>query len=257
MNYCDFMPYLICENCSGYYELNVGESPNDFQACQCGGSLKYYENMDDYTQNEKRNYNTEKSRQYGDMDIYENIKREETYSYLEKRDKIMNASKSQSILVNSAFIILIFTIFPLELGLIYFPFYIMAALALILSTTIFYLQYTNKINTIGEIRKIFGICGVYFILLFLISFVWIATNLYTFVFTLMNNKVVFGLFFGFAFLFTQKFMGNYLSREIYDPLESMDVLTKYIYYVGVFYTTAWFLFAIFAAFYYVSYYGGF
>jgi len=33
--------YLECENCGGYYELQVGESPEDFEKCQCGGNLKY------------------------------------------------------------------------------------------------------------------------------------------------------------------------------------------------------------------------
>lgn len=33
--------YLICEKCGGYYELQSGESPEDFQECECGGKLKY------------------------------------------------------------------------------------------------------------------------------------------------------------------------------------------------------------------------
>jgi hypothetical protein len=37
------MPFVICEECSGYYELQEGESPDDFEACQCGGNLKYVE----------------------------------------------------------------------------------------------------------------------------------------------------------------------------------------------------------------------
>ena len=33
---------LICQNCGGYYELEKGESPNDFSdECECGGKLKY------------------------------------------------------------------------------------------------------------------------------------------------------------------------------------------------------------------------
>jgi hypothetical protein len=37
------MGYLICEKCGGYYELQKGESLSDFDCCQCGGKLKYYE----------------------------------------------------------------------------------------------------------------------------------------------------------------------------------------------------------------------
>lgn len=33
--------YLVCDSCGGYYELQKGESPFDFQECECGGNLKY------------------------------------------------------------------------------------------------------------------------------------------------------------------------------------------------------------------------
>ncbi len=36
-----YKKYLICNKCGGYYELEKGESPNDFDSCQCGGKLKY------------------------------------------------------------------------------------------------------------------------------------------------------------------------------------------------------------------------
>ncbi|MEL7669271.1 DUF1616 domain-containing protein [Methanobacterium sp.] len=35
--------YVICENCNGYYKLEEGESLEDFEACRCGGQLKYAE----------------------------------------------------------------------------------------------------------------------------------------------------------------------------------------------------------------------
>ena len=35
------MGYIICEKCGGYYELQEGESPDDFEACNCGGNLSY------------------------------------------------------------------------------------------------------------------------------------------------------------------------------------------------------------------------
>lgn len=37
------MPYLVCEECGGYYQLNKGESPDDFESCLCGGKLTYTE----------------------------------------------------------------------------------------------------------------------------------------------------------------------------------------------------------------------
>jgi len=41
----DFMGYLICEKCGGYYELEEGESFDDFNGCQCGGKLSYSEQV--------------------------------------------------------------------------------------------------------------------------------------------------------------------------------------------------------------------
>ena len=40
------MGYLNCKKCGGNYELQEGESPKDFDKCQCGGDLKYVENVD-------------------------------------------------------------------------------------------------------------------------------------------------------------------------------------------------------------------
>ena len=39
------MGYLICEKCGGYYKLEKGESPEDFEACNCGGILSYVDSI--------------------------------------------------------------------------------------------------------------------------------------------------------------------------------------------------------------------
>ncbi|BDZ71357.1 hypothetical protein [Methanobacterium petrolearium] len=39
------MPYLICQSCGGYYELEEDESPQDFDRCRCGGELIYTEHL--------------------------------------------------------------------------------------------------------------------------------------------------------------------------------------------------------------------
>lgn len=41
------MSYLVCEECGGYYELQLGESADDFDTCICGGKLSL-SNDDDY-----------------------------------------------------------------------------------------------------------------------------------------------------------------------------------------------------------------
>ncbi len=41
------MGYLICSECKGYYELQTGESSKDFVSnCECGGKIRYVENLD-------------------------------------------------------------------------------------------------------------------------------------------------------------------------------------------------------------------
>ena len=43
------MSYLICEDCGNYYELEEGESPEDFQLeCNFGGELEHYSTKYDY-----------------------------------------------------------------------------------------------------------------------------------------------------------------------------------------------------------------
>ena len=42
------MGYLVCEKCGGYYKLQKGESPEDFENCQCGGKLSYVDDLEDY-----------------------------------------------------------------------------------------------------------------------------------------------------------------------------------------------------------------
>lgn len=38
--------YLICDGCGGYYELQPGEYPEDFEKCQCGGKLHYMDHLE-------------------------------------------------------------------------------------------------------------------------------------------------------------------------------------------------------------------
>lgn len=39
--------YLICGKCKGYYKLQPGESPKDFVSeCDCGGKIRYVQNLD-------------------------------------------------------------------------------------------------------------------------------------------------------------------------------------------------------------------
>lgn len=42
------MGYLVCDKCGGYYELQPGESPDDFtDECDCGGKTRYVETLEE------------------------------------------------------------------------------------------------------------------------------------------------------------------------------------------------------------------
>ncbi|MGZ7116803.1 MAG: hypothetical protein ACXVHS_05040 [Methanobacterium sp.] len=43
------MTYLVCNECNGYYELQEGESPEDFtNKCECGGNLYATNSISNY-----------------------------------------------------------------------------------------------------------------------------------------------------------------------------------------------------------------
>lgn len=50
-----YMAYLVCENCKGYYELQSGESPEDFDLCPCGGKLVLMNSLIDQDSKSSRN----------------------------------------------------------------------------------------------------------------------------------------------------------------------------------------------------------
>lgn len=54
--------YLICKRCNGYYELEYGESPEDFESCVCGGDLIVVDDINDYYQYSDYEYLTEENR---------------------------------------------------------------------------------------------------------------------------------------------------------------------------------------------------
>lgn len=58
------MGYLICNECGGYYKLQKGESPKNFTGiCECGGNLRYAQNLDDHEVNDpkpKNRFNVKK-----------------------------------------------------------------------------------------------------------------------------------------------------------------------------------------------------
>ena len=114
------MSILVCNNCEGYYELQDGESPEDFDICQCGGTLKHYENMFEYQTYDKykkqsdnsKNYEKQQEQHNNALLIHDAIKNNKKSNYFQKRDVKMDSNKSENLITNSAFILLTFSIFP-------------------------------------------------------------------------------------------------------------------------------------------------
>lgn len=49
------MPYLICNKCNLYYEIEKRSEMKDFHTCECGNELKYYESIEEYMYGEPEN----------------------------------------------------------------------------------------------------------------------------------------------------------------------------------------------------------
>ncbi len=47
--------YMLCQECGGYYKLQPGELPEDFDVCQCGGELEYHPSSKPQIQSPKSN----------------------------------------------------------------------------------------------------------------------------------------------------------------------------------------------------------
>lgn len=50
----DTIKQIVCENCNGSYELQPGESLDDFVSCECGGTLRYAEFDGEYPESETK-----------------------------------------------------------------------------------------------------------------------------------------------------------------------------------------------------------
>jgi|GEM_PF-2502301 len=52
------MPYLICDKCNIYYEIENQREMNDFHTCECGNELKYYQTIEEYMNEGLKELNT-------------------------------------------------------------------------------------------------------------------------------------------------------------------------------------------------------
>lgn len=61
--------YVTCKSCEGYYKLEEGESLDDFEACHCGGELKYAEISKQKSPKRKNDSNNKKSTSKGSKSV--------------------------------------------------------------------------------------------------------------------------------------------------------------------------------------------
>ena len=48
------MPYLICDKCNLYYEIEDKNEMNDFHTCECGNELQYFNTIEEYMYGEQQ-----------------------------------------------------------------------------------------------------------------------------------------------------------------------------------------------------------
>lgn len=82
------MGYLVCRKCGGYYELQEGESPEDFEKCECGGVIEYFESLD--TEPE-----TQESEEYSESS---EDSTQDNISLLAKAKDFLNSSSGKKII---------------------------------------------------------------------------------------------------------------------------------------------------------------
>ncbi|MEN6294348.1 MAG: hypothetical protein ABFD07_20330 [Methanobacterium sp.] len=49
------MPYLICDKCNLYYEIEDRNEMEDFHTCECGNELQYFNTIEEYMYGEPSN----------------------------------------------------------------------------------------------------------------------------------------------------------------------------------------------------------
>ena len=49
------MPYLICDKCNLYYEIDDRSEMNDFHTCECGNELQYFNTIEEYMYGKPQN----------------------------------------------------------------------------------------------------------------------------------------------------------------------------------------------------------
>ena len=103
--------YLVCSKCKGYYKLKDNEYFEDFEACECGNTLDYHQNIEIPNISDSSNYNRnfqndfkkyQKEKKIVNKIKQDNIKRaniiEKLHNNVKEQEKLLNAIKTDKIL---------------------------------------------------------------------------------------------------------------------------------------------------------------
>lgn len=175
------MGFLVCEKCGGYYKLQDGESPDDFEQCHCGGRLKYYRYISDYirTENILEGAKDHKTLVHDKEGVMEEL---ELYNGLKDQSNPSNSKieyiNPEKYLKNNAVIILIFSISLFAYGIAYECLYldIMGICAIVFALGL-YLTSTNVIQN-KFIKNIYLLGSVFFIIVGLVVTLFTFNNFY-------------------------------------------------------------------------------
>jgi hypothetical protein len=233
------LSYLICERCGGYYELNEGESPDDFDRCQCGGKLRYSKtlpNCNAFDSHETENIKNGKEEVDNELKLYQSIVQDEQ-NY---RDKHPNNLFSSNLLTNSGFIVLTFATIPLYYGFLYnnWIFYLIVAIIISLSLTFFFIK-DMKNDRNGSLQKCFIFTGILFglIALYLLALLGNTEFLHGLFpkYGLGGSSTIYMLSVAVSAYFSFIFLKNSQMDEPIDFMNSMDKLILFCYYTFIFY----------------------
>ncbi|SCG85284.1 hypothetical protein [Methanobacterium congolense] len=234
------MSYLICERCGGYYELDVGESPDDFDRCQCGGKLRYSKtlaNCNAFDSHETENIKTYKEEVDKELKLYQSIVQDEQ-NY---RDQHLNNLFSSNFLTNSGFIVLTFTTIPLYYGFLYnnWIFYLIVVIVILLSLTFLFLKDMKNELRNSYLQKCFIFTGIIFgsITLYFLALLGDTEFLHSLFpkYGLGGSSTIYMLSVTVSAYFSFIFLKNSQMDEPTDFMNSMDKLILFCYYTFIFY----------------------
>ncbi|MDP3034073.1 MAG: hypothetical protein Q8M97_03035 [Methanobacteriaceae archaeon] len=247
------MSYLICEDCEGYYELQNGESADDFDTCQCGGHLEYLDSINDSTPQKS------KSDSYNSLNLYagkiatrneflvnSNDTNEVTElglnnDYFHYNKTTYKNFFSENFITNSGFILATFSAIPIFYGLIASSWilYAFAFMSIALSVAFFFLNNSESPQRDSNFQKLFIIAGILFglsgmAIIFLLAnpdFTGLLLSNTGYRKSIIWKIIIYLATVYFSFNFSYTFLRNSMMDERIDLLKQKEGIYKYYFII--------------------------